>query len=368
VLAARNQYVGGSSWFIGAQLGGLLTFGQAVSTDYRIGANSPTSDSRSSVSSASHDYLLFSSLELRAGKGRVRDVTGVHLAQLTEQRLRATGRLERELTPATRQKLAELFYLSGGFRAAHERADKHFWSEVERLLREDGALQDGSLDAYSLFRILEPAMYRFSWNRRRGLAVSAVTSAQLNRGHRDQDNRSELVDVSNGVISPVFGFQLSARSRLKENFALSGLDLDYGMPLNEAWQLAANSRVRYGGGSERIWNMSSSAGLTWLLADRWYAQGIARYLLDSRRTDGARREPDWNVESTAALGYWIEDAWAVECALASEQQTRRFPSFLGADSRHLRTHRLQLALTYRPAGRFDAPSLGISEHLTPGLH
>ena len=44
-----------------------------------------------------------------------------------------------------RRQLAEAFYLQPEFSSAHERSDKYYWREVERILRTDGALDGGSI-------------------------------------------------------------------------------------------------------------------------------------------------------------------------------------------------------------------------------
>lgn len=368
LFASRYQYRPGSAVFAGAQLSSQLGFTQFIRDQYqRVEDFSPTVFLQSNHD-ANLDHRASANLELRAGVGRIRDVTGVYAADLVERRLRATGRLERELSAGTRRQLAELFYTQNAFGSAHERSNKYFWREVERVLREDGALKDGVLDTYSVLRILEPAMNRFSSARTRGFSLAAVTAVQLERGHRDTDFRNELVTMSLGVVTSVGRSERSNRVLLKESVPLLGLSADYGMPLGERWQWAANTSVRYGVDPSRLWSLNTNASLVWLVADRWFVDNALFHQLESRRIGGTRLEPNWLTVARSSVGYWIEDAWAIEVQADSQQRTTRSFQSIATTATHNRDHRVQIALTYLPKGRFDAPGLGLSQHLTPGMH
>ena len=101
----------------------------------------------------STDYQSFAALGPVIG--RVRDATPVLDARILEDRLTRTGSLIRPLSEQGRLRLAALLAMRGQFKNAHERADRYFWREVERVLQDDGALIPQGLDALSVLRILE---------------------------------------------------------------------------------------------------------------------------------------------------------------------------------------------------------------------
>ena len=90
------------------------------------------------------------------GWGRVRNATGIYDALVLERRLLETGALTRPLSPAGRQRLAEVLYLRSAFGEVHERPGRGLWREIERVLAADGALREGGLDPYSVLRAAEP--------------------------------------------------------------------------------------------------------------------------------------------------------------------------------------------------------------------
>src|SRR4029078_3438604 len=47
-------------------------------------------------------------------------------------------------------KVAELYSLRGNFGVPHDQPEKFFWKELERTLREEGAIADSGFDAYAL--------------------------------------------------------------------------------------------------------------------------------------------------------------------------------------------------------------------------
>src|SRR5206468_4021204 len=101
-------------------------------------------------------------------------------------RLRETGVLSGELSAAARERLASLYTLESSVAFAHERPTKYFWRELERLLREDGALGDGGLDAYSVQRLLEPLAFVGSAARPRGFSVGPQIVLSTQRFHSSQ--------------------------------------------------------------------------------------------------------------------------------------------------------------------------------------
>ena len=121
-----------------------------------------------------HLYQTRLDVTFSAGFGRVRDASVVYDVHVLEQRLIETGALTRPLSAQARAKLAALYYVAPFYRTAHERPDRYVWRDVERLLREDGALRGDGLDAYSVLRAQESPAPAGRSARQRGWFVGAV--------------------------------------------------------------------------------------------------------------------------------------------------------------------------------------------------
>src|SRR5262249_22795493 len=112
--------------------------------------------------------------------------------------------------------------------------------------------------------------------------------------------------------------------------------------------------------------LSSTARLDHVIADRWVASAAASQLIVSRRSSGVRLHPTWQTSVELELAWFVEDSWAIT---ATERLSQARPRVVfsggpvGSDA-FQREHQLQVGLTYRPVGRFEAPALGISERLT----
>ena len=113
-----------------------------------------------------------------------------------------------------------------------------------------------------------------------------------------------------------------------------------------------------------------------MIADRWFVSGQLLHQVFSERLEGVRTEPAWLFSSVTTLRYLVEDAWSLNLAYESLQGQSRngafllFPGFggIGLAEGYVRSARLSFGLTYRPLGRFAAPGLGLSDHLsTPTL-
>lgn len=367
LFASRSDYPGGGPLFVSYGATGRASFSQDVSAQ-----NShelfPFAEVFRGDNEAARLYREDGTASVAAGVGRIRNVTGVYSAQLLESRLLATGRLTRPLSNDARRKIAEAYYIAPGFSAAHERPDKYFWRAVERILREDGALEGGSLDGYSLQRLLEPASNRFFVPRRAGFSVSTVVSLTETRGHIDLDDRQTSLQLSGGIPVAASAFESSDRTRTNTDAVMSGLDLEYARPAGPRWQWDFGSSARYGGGRRRATSLESFGSATWLVADRWYATAGFEHVIQNARVDGVRYLPTWRYFSSAALGYWVEDAWSLQLALQQSQENLRTRFQPAGFSRYDRVASLNLGLTYRPAGRLDAPGLGIAERrVTPPL-
>src|SRR5262249_49937216 len=116
----------------------------------------PPFRNQSEFNSSRDEYDVLLSLDASASWGRVRDATPVYQVEVLEERLRETGTLHQPLSRHAREQLAALYTVEGDVAFAHQRPTKYFWRELERILREDGVLDPGGLDAYAVQRLLEP--------------------------------------------------------------------------------------------------------------------------------------------------------------------------------------------------------------------
>jgi hypothetical protein len=365
LAADQRNYLGASQFAVEADAS--LTFSLAQqgnsSTQY---ARSGTFENFYGQEQSLHSYRPSGTVSLGIGYGRVRDASGVFSAQLIEQRLFATGRLTRALSPATRTRIAQLHYIAGDFFAAHERPSRYFWQEVERLLNEDGALVEGGLDAYSLLRLLEPSMAGKGFTRLAGAFVRPFFFGSQVGGHEDHDSNYSQLALNNGVVLFESASQSSQRTDLDEKDSGVGLGLEYHRPGGMRWQTDASALATYGGGSRNDLDATSAAQVEYMIADRWFASARLDYRSLTQELNGVRAEPEWTLTGRATLSYLVEDSWSLDLQGNTSQQQRRNEEF--SSPVYLRFSGISFGLTYRPYGRFDAPGLKISEHLvTPPL-
>jgi hypothetical protein len=366
VTAAMTRYFGASAWGLDAAANASYDYariGFSSNSNTVVGGTGAISTAGNQI----HDYSGFADLALGPGYGRIRDVTGVFDMQVLEERLEATGRLLHPLSAATRQHLAELFSVSGEFLAAHDRPDRFFWREVERLLREDGAIE-GSFDAWSLMRALEPATLSVAITRRAGWRVSGGYELHLERGHVDFDNHMSTEQYSGGILIGSFADQNSQRLDLDETSGFARLDVSVHRPFGMRWQADLAGAARYGDGPRRQLVITSDLGLTYIIADRWLAAGAFTSITGSEYAVGTRFSPYWTVRALGQLSYFFEDSWSAFVGV--DQQQARPHVVLSSTpvppEGYQRQTLLQIGLTYRPAGRFEARGLGVTERLARG--
>ena len=357
VGADHMAYLGDSRFSIGMDAKTRIDFDQSRDSQAEH-FTSGTFEQFSGSELQTQLYRQFGNASLGIGYGRVRDVTGVFDAQLIEQRLRATGRLTRTLSSAALLRLAQLHDVSGGFFSAHDRAARYFWREAERILRDDGALTDSTLDAYSLVRLFEPAFARQGFRRTRGGLIRPYLFGSETRGHQDRDWRNSRLDLDNGTPVLDSKSEFSERGRLNRKDAGVGISAEYHRPVGMRWQSDVFAGTSYGGGSRRELGVNSSGQVRYMIADRWFAGAMLRHSFSSLRLNGVRTEPEWSLDGRTDLSYLVEDSWSLDLTytlsqLQSRNRERFFSPFFE------RSSGLAFGLTYRPAGRFDAPGLGI---------
>ena len=300
-----------------------------------------------------YDYTA--QLDLSAGLGRVRDATVVQDIHVLEERLHETGALARPLSPQAREKLAALFYIRPDFSDPHERPERYFWREVERILREDGALGEPGLDPYSVMRADEGYFARIA--RPCGWFVGPVVSGQhVHQGTRLDQSASAYLFLDDSLA---LGQQF--RSSVDDVTSFDEVDLggaaEFHRPLGWRWQLDLRTRltasVRPG---DQALHTASAGFLTWSVADRWIAEASLAHTRDylKRRGELQREEDVWLFDAALQIGWYVEDHTRLSAGIEHTQQ--RVP-FSGAGREFLRLTSFSVSLDYRFLGRLDAPGL-----------
>jgi len=320
------------------------------------------SQSRAEVNDAQHAGIDFRSnhrveddqsatsvgATITIGLGRVRDATVVYRTHLLEQRLRDTGNLTRALSEETRRKLAALFYVGSGFSVPHDRPDKFFWREVERILREDGALDPGSLDAYAVFRLLEPAIEGQSFFRNVGFFIGPTASVYDQQSLRRSSLRSELVASLGDSVLNRFVSTGSDRRYFHNANASVGARAEYHRPLGMKWQIDANSGVQFVD-RHHFLLVGSNGILSYQMADRWFADAMVVHNWNRTGAGQPEEHDTWSLTYGGDLVYFLEDAWRVGLSWSAGQSHE--------PDRVTHVAEVTLGITYQIAGIFEAPGI-----------
>jgi len=296
-------------------------------------------------------YRYRGSADVFAGWGRVRDATGIYDAYLLEERLRASGSLTRPLSAEARQRLASLFYIEPAFAAAFERPDKRFWQEVERVLREDGALGPEGMSASDAYRVAEDLGTAVRLLRRRGGFIGPVAGAEwmqfISRLHYHERQRVYLADTLLNDSS----MDYSSRAEFETTQIVVGVLAEFHRPIGWRWQLDAQTRVTtpLQHVSEGL-EAATSAAASYVIADRWLASAIAAHGRTLVKDDDQVLLDEWAVAFQARVTYYIENRLRAMVGIGTTQRRdRRFgDEWQGSE-------RFDIGLTYAFMRGLDAP-------------
>jgi len=317
-------------------------------------------------------YFNSASVFAATGWGRVRNTTGIYDAMVLEQRLRETGALTRPLSRGGRQRLAEVLYLRGALDTARERPGRALWREIERVLAEDGALQEGGLDPYSVLRAAEPHVGASRGLTSDGVPISPMlrqTGALVRLLVRDthtnylirEDAGSSRQTIQDGIVVGTSSGTFSSRRSQPLDRVDGGVSGDIHIPISPPWQFDGSGLVLTGLRKEDNYlSTDARLSLAWLAADRWTASANAAYTWhDDDRTQGATGGDRWSWVAGLTVNWYVEDHTAIVLSVIQYQDWRRgdpggVPPF---DNFHSfgRTLDASLGLTYRFAGWFATP-------------
>ena len=331
---------------------GQQWFRQAESTIQSAGGPVLVNDNHRS--SSDWLYAQGGSIDLGAGYGRVRDATAVFEVALLEERLGRDGLLVRPVSAAARRKLAELFSLRSSFDVAHDLPEKFFWREVERLLREDGALVESGLDAFAVQHAAEQVVVAKSFVRRAGWFIGPLVSARYTHQVRRFDQASDSRTTSDGVPMVESWVRTSSRLTWSSDVIMYGGQLQVRLPLGTRTQLDWEERALVAGEdeTERL-IVNGLVRFQHLVAERWLFSANAYHQRSMQGGDS--RGSSWGVGSGAGLAYFLEDALNLSLNVDHAQfQSEGMGSFPD----ELRGSNLRVTLAIQLArGRFDAPGL-----------
>jgi len=316
----------------------------------------PSSTSKSLSSTGYGEWAYQGMLSAGTGFGRVRDVTPVYQAQVLEDRLRRTGALSRPLSHAARERLAALFTTQGDVSFAHQRPDKYFWEALERILREDGALERGTLDAYSAQRVLEPIVPTGGVFRRRGFFVGPAVVVATNRAHwREEQSNSFLHYVGDSLdFSSEFTSDVAESYRTDDIF--TSLLAEYHRPLGLRWQVGASHSTSIGEAGETLATFTSLSA-SYLVSDRWVGGVSAVHVLSATERGSARTVDRWRVAVNAELQYFLEDSWALRLRASQIQDhTSRIFTRLGS---------VDIGISRIFTGLFELPGVAAAMRAAP---
>jgi hypothetical protein len=344
-------------------------------------------------------YYYDASAGAGLGFGRVRNATVVFVVHVMEDRLLKSGALTRELSSASREKLAELLYAQKPYSSIHGRPAKYFWKEVEKILRDDGALRPEGLEAYDLYRIIEPSFgngvprgtgylygdgsidpsfttgrYGGGFLRQRGFFVGANASIThyhdtFRRSTRQHYIRMDTTTVVQDTVTNYY-----THENVWSDFLSVGPKAEVHYPWGMRWQFDAVSSVMFPVNNlVHAFVLDNLAQAQYLITDRWYGSAYVhhrRELQEHKYSYGYRsRADDWSVDVGADLAYYVEDRTSISLSFGMTQwgSTPNPEYYSTNDHLFWRDTHVALGISYHFLGRFNAPNLGVQSGLPPAV-
>lgn len=305
------------------------------------------------------------------GIGRVRDVTGVHVAHVLEARLRESGALVRDLTPHARQRLAALATSAPVLGRTEDQPGTVLWRAIEDVLRDDDALSERGLTAASAFRAGEAFLGRdlVVWNglplmptsRTRGQWIGFVVGGEhhrdLTRGDERFHRATYLADSLTSEILSESSHRISGHS----DVATAGFDAEWYRPSGDRWQWSAVAEYRASLRSHSpLHRIRETIRADWLVLDRWVVTASAdhvRFIVDVAEQTPVGNS-FWSVGLTGRVSWYLRNQLALTLMATDSQFRER--SWADASPgwgsrRYRRIGDLSLRLTYRLRSGVRAP-------------
>ncbi|MGE5402661.1 MAG: hypothetical protein ACM3S2_19870 [Ignavibacteriales bacterium] len=135
--AYRNYFLHDNIYYISR-------FNSQVTLGDNYVSQSPNQD-KQYTGTKSQEYLF----SLGIGWGKYRNVTPVVSAIRFQERLKQLNLLNNNLSDKTIEDLAEHFSKQNYYSQVHDRPDKYFWQEIEKILVNDNVLPISSLNQYA---------------------------------------------------------------------------------------------------------------------------------------------------------------------------------------------------------------------------
>jgi len=347
----------GASWSLSQFATALQAFDDQLQHTRPLPGSGSTQTTMSQSTRSSGRLSYDGQATVGLGYGRVRDATAVYQVEVAEARLLETGALARPLGPETRRRLANLFALGPQFESAHERPQKHFWREFERLLRADGGLTTEGLDAWALQRLLEPISIRVrSALRLTGISVGPVVRLAMRQDRVSDRFRAHTRVEDGGVVVSESGFSLDRGTNTRSDFISVGAAVEWHRAAGPRWQWDVSHSTVIGESGETATGLSV-AQVGWMVSDRWFADGGVTHTVLWRGHGRARRPENWQLRFHAGLDWFVEDAWALQMNGELIQDGSPVASIHDAS--------IQLGVTHVFSGLFAAPGEGITMHARP---
>jgi len=260
-----------------------------------------------------------------------------------------------------------LLYLEDAYVSVLDRPGRTFWRELERILREDGALEGGQLDAASVLRAMEP--YGSGGRTRTGEFLphspiirlrGAFVGLEVQASHLHFINRVEQRAFTqqsvNDTLQPAYTVSESRRSDLADDVIRFGPRAEFHRPIGLKWQVDGQGELLFPTRDPAHGlRLNSSGSVSVLVADRWLASAS----FNQFRVVGEKAPftktligGSWAVDYGATLSWYVEDRLRLDLK-ASGQQT----GHIGFGPTFERFEGISLGLSYKIAGGIDAPGL-----------